>query len=82
MKLFGAARYGVKLFWSARYSVKLFWSARYGVKLFWSARYGVKHLHDNGLCHTDIKLSNIMLAFDSKTGRPLLKLTDYGKAYH
>lgn len=35
---------------------------------------GLKHLHDNGLCHLDIKPANIFLADDSFT----CKVGDFG----
>ena len=37
---------------------------------------GIEYLHDNRVCHRDIKLENILLAEKKKTS--LVKITDFG----
>jgi serine/threonine protein kinase len=40
----------------------------------------LQHAHKRGLVHRDIKPANMVVAKDSKTGRPLVKLLDLGLA--
>ena len=44
--------------------------------LFYQILKGIKYLHDNNICHRDLKLENILLAEKDKRG--LIKITDFG----
>ena len=49
--------------------------------LFWSILDGLEYIHQNDLKHVDIKLSNVMINVDKKTGDFDLKncvITDFG----
>jgi len=43
---------------------------------FYQILKGIKYLHDNNICHRDLKLENILLAEKDKRG--LIKITDFG----
>lgn len=45
-----------------------------------SALNALKFLHDNNICHRDIKLENIFVMKETKQG-PIIKLGDFGLAY-
>jgi serine/threonine protein kinase len=40
----------------------------------------IKHLHDQGICHRDLKLENIMIETKELTKEPLIKIIDFGLA--
>jgi serine/threonine protein kinase len=40
----------------------------------------IKHLHDQGICHRDLKLENIMVETRKITAEPLIKVIDFGLA--
>ncbi|MFN0056683.1 MAG: WD40 repeat domain-containing serine/threonine protein kinase [Planctomycetales bacterium] len=41
---------------------------------------GLQHAHEQGLVHRDVKPSNLLVAHDADSGRPLVKLLDLGLA--
>jgi eukaryotic-like serine/threonine-protein kinase len=41
---------------------------------------GLSHVHQNGIVHSDIKPSNIMVALDNETNELRVKLLDFGIA--
>ena len=39
---------------------------------------GLRHLHENQVCHRDLKPLNILLSFERGEHEPILKLADFG----
>lgn len=43
---------------------------------------GLKHLHDNGICHRDMKPENIMFETNNFAKDPMVKIIDFGLAQY
>ena len=39
---------------------------------------GLRHLHENQVCHRDLKPGNILLSFERGEHDPVIKLADFG----